>query len=99
MRIAYITAPLGLLFAAAGGAMIYAAKNARVTETPTNEWKVLAQPRHPVTPEMWKKADAAKGMLAPSFDVQDTDGKTESLADLTKNGPLFMYFVLDGCPC
>jgi peroxiredoxin len=96
MRLAYITVPLGLAFACAGGALMMAAKRA----TPASDnISVVAQPRHPVTPEMWKQADGAKGMLAPDFKVTDTDGKAHSLADLTKDRPLFLYFVLDGCPC
>jgi len=98
MRLAYITAPIGLLFALAGGAMIYAAK----TNAPapvSNEYKVLAQPRHPVTEQMWKQADGTRGQLAPDFSVTDIEGKNESLDTLTQNGPLFIYFVLDGCPC
>lgn len=65
----------------------------------SNEWNVLAQPRHPVTPLMWKSADAALGFEAPGFQVVDTEGHRQSLADLTKNGPVFIYFVLQGCPC
>jgi peroxiredoxin len=101
MRLAYITVPLSLLIAAAGAAMFYAAKaNAPAVPTTSNEWKVLTgQPRHPVTPEMWHQADGAKGMDAPAFDLPDTNGNKITLADLTKDRPLFMYFVLQGCPC
>ena len=97
MRLIYITAPLGLLFASAGGALIYAAKTKPAVYS--NEYKVLAQPRHPVTPEMWKQANGARGEFAPDFTVTDIDGHNESLDTLTQNGPLFIYFVLDGCPC
>lgn len=96
MRLIYITAPLGLLLAAAGGAMIYAA---RPTNTSPNEYKLLVEPRHPVTAEMWKKADGAKGIHSPDFEVTDLDGHKQSLATLTANGPAFIYFVLEGCPC
>jgi peroxiredoxin len=96
MRLIYITVPVGILFAAAGGALIYAAK----TSAPiSDEYKVLAQPRHPVTPEMWKQADSAKGVAAPEFQITDTDGTVRTLDDLTKDRPLFLYFVLEGCPC
>src|SRR6476659_47865 len=97
MRLIYITAPLGLLFACAGGALIYAAKT--TPPISSNEYKVLAQPRHPVTQHMWKQANGAKGEFAPDFTVTDIDGNKESLETLTQNGPLFIYFVLDGCPC
>jgi len=103
MRLAYITAPIGLLIGGFGVALMMAAKSESApapTETVSNEWKLAPmEPRHPVTPEMWKKADGAKGMLAPTFSETDTDGNVQSLDDLTKDGPLFMYFVLDGCPC
>lgn len=65
----------------------------------SNEWNVLAQPRHPVTPLMWKNADAARGVEAPEFQVIDTEGHPQSLGELTRKGPVFIYFVLQGCPC
>ena len=66
----------------------------------SDEWRLVpTQPRHPVTAAMWKQAHTAQGMLAPDFTVIDTDGTQRSLDDLTKSGPLFIYFVLDGCPC
>ena len=99
MRLYYVTAPLGLLFALAGGALIYAAKNKPTPLPVANDYAVLEQPRHPVTPEMWKQADGAKGEIAPDFAVTDTDGTSHTLSDLTKTGPLFLYFVLEGCPC
>src|SRR5690242_4630287 len=98
MRLPFITVSVGLFFAAAGGALMYAARPKPIP-TSSDEYKVLAQPRHPVTPEMWQQADAAKGNLAPNFTVTDTDGKSHNLSELTKDGPLFLYFVLDGCPC
>lgn len=96
MRLAYVTIPLSLVFAGAGLALMVAAKRPAPV---SNEWKVLAQPRHPVTPEMWKHADEARGVDAPSFQLFSTDGSSLSLKDLTKNGPVFIYFVLQGCPC
>lgn len=95
MKAIYVTLPLGLLLATAGGALMMAAK----APGASTEWKLTAQPRHPVTPEMWKQADAAKGFLAPAFDARDTDGNSVTLASLTKSGPLFLYFALTDCPC
>lgn len=94
MRIAYVTVPLALLFATAGGALMIASRN-----PVSNEWNVLSQPRHPVTPLMWKNADASRGVAAPEFQVSDLDGRSQSLSELNKSGPVFMYFVLQGCPC
>jgi peroxiredoxin len=59
----------------------------------------MAQPRHPVTAEMWKEAGAAKGVKAPEFLANDSDGSPIDLSMLTKRGPVFLYFVQDGCPC
>jgi peroxiredoxin len=103
MRLAYITAPIGFITAAAGLGMMYVAKThaaAPPVALDSTEWKLApAEPRHAVTPEMWKKANGAIGMTAPDFTATDTGGQVQTLDDLTKNGPLFMYFVLDGCPC
>lgn len=96
MKAAYLSVPIGLLLAAAGITLMAAAKRAPVA---TNEWKLTPAPRHPVTPEMWKKADGATGLKAPTFDGVDVDGKPVSIDKLTKSGPVFLYFVLQDCPC
>jgi peroxiredoxin len=38
------------------------------------------------------------GDAAPSFSARGTDGKSYTLASLTKSGPVFFYFIQDGCP-
>lgn len=59
----------------------------------------VAKPRHPVTPEMWQDAEKAAGQPAPLFEATDADGVTHSLATLTGDKPLALYFIKDGCPC
>lgn len=60
---------------------------------------ILMVPRHPVTPEMWEDAKLRTDTPAPNFEVTDTTGKTHTLASLTGEKPLLLYFILDGCPC
>lgn len=38
------------------------------------------------------------GDKAPAFSSSGTDGKTHTLASLTKEGPVFLYFIKEGCP-
>lgn len=101
MKLAYVTVPLGLALTVAGVVLLMLAKR---QEQPgklisSTEWGVLAQPRHPVTPEMWKEAGAASGVTAPEFVAPDSEGKSVDLAKLAAAGPVFLYFVQDGCPC
>lgn len=45
------------------------------------------------------KVDLLKvGDKAPAFSAGGTDGKTHTLASLTKEGPVFLYFIKEGCP-
>jgi peroxiredoxin Q/BCP len=39
-----------------------------------------------------------KGDKAPDFFAPGTDGKTHTLASVTKDGPVFLYFIKIGCP-
>ncbi len=38
------------------------------------------------------------GDKAPGFSAQGTDGKTHTLASLSKEAPVFLYFIKEGCP-
>jgi peroxiredoxin len=38
------------------------------------------------------------GSAAPAFSAKGTDGKTHTLASLSKRGPVVLYFIKDGCP-
>ena len=101
MKPAYITVPLGLLLALSGAVLFLLAKRQEAPGTliASTEWGVLAQPRHPVTPEMWKEANSARGVLAPAFAANDSDGTMVDLAAMAREHPIFLYFVQDGCPC
>lgn len=35
---------------------------------------------------------------APAFSAKASDGKTHTLQSLTRNGPVFLYFIKAGCP-
>lgn len=39
-----------------------------------------------------------KGDKAPAWSASGTDGKTHTLASLTKSGPVYLYFIKEGCP-
>jgi len=42
--------------------------------------------------------DNKVGKPAPEFSAKGSDGKTHTLKSLTANGPVFLYFIKDGCP-
>lgn len=60
----------------------------------------FAEPeKHLVTPVMLAKTDAMARRSASAFQARATDGAAYSLADLTKDEPLVLVFIKDGCPC
>ncbi len=40
----------------------------------------------------------ATGTKAPNFSAKGSDGKTHTLASLTKGGPIVLYFISSTCP-
>lgn len=42
---------------------------------------------------------AWKAKAAPSFSLADSTGTTWTLASLTKGKPLYLYFIINDCPC
>lgn len=56
-------------------------------------------PVHPVTQAMVKLTAAAARKPAPDFDLQDASGKNWNFASLSQGKPVYLYFILDGCPC
>jgi peroxiredoxin len=54
---------------------------------------------HPVTPAMERAAQELGGAKAPSFAATDLQGKNCSLASLTTDRPLVLFFVELHCPC
>ena len=96
MRAVYVTIPLSLLLAGAGAAMYYSSKQ---PSPDTSGVITQGQVRHDVTPTMLQDALERSRAKAPDFEVKDTEGKTHTLASLTDGKPLFLYFIMDGCPC
>ena len=93
MRPIYLTLPLGLLFACLGVLLhLQKLRSAPVVEA---EFR----PRHPVTSEMQSAVDSRALKAAPPFNLKDAAGKEMTLTSLLDGKPLFLYFILDGCPC
>jgi peroxiredoxin len=57
------------------------------------------QANHPVTKEMKETADGMVSGKAPNFSLPGTDGQVHTLASLTKDKPLLIFFVEKECPC
>lgn len=43
-------------------------------------------------------APAVASEGAPEFDAKGSDGANHTLASLTADGPVYLYFIKDGCP-
>jgi peroxiredoxin len=96
VRLAYVTVPVGTLFAAGGIWMMVVASHANpMASSPSAD----IEPIHPVTAEMSRETAAWKAKRAPDFNLTDGAGKPWSLTTLTQSKPLFLYFIIDGCPC
>lgn len=60
---------------------------------------LLDTPRHPITAEMEKAADAVVGGTAPEISLIDTDKKPQTLSGYLAKGPVVLVMIKDGCPC
>jgi peroxiredoxin len=60
---------------------------------------VTGTSKHFVTSEMLAASGAMTSREAPGFVKTATDGRTYSLAEVTRNGPLVLTFIKKGCPC
>jgi peroxiredoxin len=68
---------------------------ASLRNSPTNE----PDPRHWITADIRKQVAALAKTPAPTFTRTDTDGERIDLrAELAKK-PVFLIFIMDGCPC
>ncbi len=91
---------MGVAAALVAGGAIFAVKSLEsggieiVSSTLPN-----GDPKHPVTDPMRELSEAQKANVAPEFQLRDALGETHTLASLTREKPLFLYFILDGCPC
>jgi peroxiredoxin len=99
MRPAYITVPLGCLFACIGGLMWVQAR-ARGEMPYSNSTDIISnQPRHLVTAQMTAETEARLNKLEPTTQTADVTGKPVTIASHNAPRPQFVYFVQDGCPC
>lgn len=57
------------------------------------------QTEHSVTPAMMQAVDRAAGSAAAEFTGKDLDGRSLSVAGLTRKAPLVLYFIDLNCPC
>jgi peroxiredoxin len=88
-----------LTLAAFSGAAVYAyvRSGGRLRPSPP---QVFTEPeKHLVTPAMRAATDAMTARPAPPFHTKATDGTTYDLAELTREAPLVLLFIKDGCPC
>lgn len=76
--------------------MISLSRQAKAQSSPGNLFDV---PLHPVTEPMWQKARAVAGRTAPNFTLPDQLGKSVTLSEECKRGPVVLVFTKDGCPC
>ena len=93
---------VGTALALGGAIVLYvAASNERLAKpsAPPRQLVFREGEDHPVTPEMRKAAADLGGAKAPSFEAQDLDGRSVSLASLTQSKPLVLFFVELQCPC
>ena len=58
-----------------------------------------ARMEHPLTPELIAAAARQAQTQANAFSSTDLTGKSLSLASLTKNKPLVLFFIERDCPC
>lgn len=94
MRLRYLVLVLSCL--AAGGGVLLSARSshALVPIDPADQ-----DPIHPVTPQMLVATVERTGKPAPEFNLTDGKGKRWTLESATAGKPMFVYFILDGCPC
>jgi len=95
MRLFYFTLPLAVVMAGTGVWLLTSASRFVPTNSPNNG----TEPRHPVTPDMSAGATALAKKIAPDFSLPDSRSQIHTLSELTKDKPLYIYFILDGCPC
>jgi peroxiredoxin len=55
--------------------------------------------KHTASPEMLAAAGSMENRAAPSFRAEADDGQTYSIHDLSREGPIALVFIKDGCPC
>lgn len=89
MKYLKFTIPLGVVFAMFG---VFLMLGSHAPADPA------FAPRHAVTKKMETITGAWARKVAPAFYVPEGSAKS-SLAQLLEKGPVFLYFIKDGCPC
>lgn len=92
MRPWMITVPAGLALVAGGWAFLLSGR-------PHFSGLADYQPRHFITGPMSIAAQEAKGEKVPLFNRTAVDGTQVDLAQMLKKGPVYLYFIMRGCPC
>lgn len=64
-----------------------------------NQVIVTGTQKHRVTPAMLESSKQMATQSAPVFQTEATDGKRYHLDTLTKEGPILLIFIKEGCPC
>jgi peroxiredoxin len=90
---------LVLALATLSGAAVYAYVRSGGRLRPSATPAFTEPEKHLVTPSMRAATDAMTARPAPPFHTRATDGTTYDLADLTREAPLVLLFIKDGCPC
>ena len=57
------------------------------------------EPRHPITEELRKQTAAQAGQAIPYFVRKNVDGEVFDLKQAVEKGPVFVIFIMEGCPC
>jgi peroxiredoxin len=88
-----------LVLATLSGAAAYAYVRSGGRLRPAAKAAFTEPEKHLVTPAMLAATDARSARQAPPFRARATDGVTYDLGELTKDAPLVLLFIKDGCPC
>ena len=92
MRPSVVVLPLSVVLALVGAYLV-------VASAPKADQPLVSGPRHPVTTRMQKGVDAQTKEPSPDIALTAHTGESWNLKDALKTGPVFAYFILDGCPC
>lgn len=82
-----------------GGAIFVQSQKPSFVGVGSNSVNIQNVPRHPVTEEMFVKAEDFVGREAPAFELPDSDGKMTTSADLIGHKATVLVMTKDGCPC
>ncbi len=94
MKLISAVIPASLLIA--GGAIALRTYQIPIVSNAVN---LATTPRHPVTVQMERDAEAVPGHAAPEISLPDTTGKILNLSELLQKGPVVVVMMKDGCPC